>query len=49
MTENLKVIEFECECDFCGAKVANLWPVNAGLYAICRKCYDHIYGVGEEE
>ncbi len=37
------------ECDFCQAMVTNLWPVNAGLWAICRTCYDHIYGLGEEE
>lgn len=45
----MKVNETKYECDFCQALVTKLWPVNAGLWAICRKCYDHIYGRGEEE
>ena len=35
-------------CDFCDAHAPCLIPINDGLWAICRECYDHVYG-GDEE
>ena len=35
-------------CDFCDSHAPCLIPINDGIWAICRDCYDHVYG-GEEE
>ena len=26
------------ECDFCGAKSDHLYPINDGIWALCRTC-----------
>ncbi len=47
----------ECICDFCDRASDYLLPVNDGVWAICRACYDIEFGVvdriknsrGEEE
>jgi len=31
------------ECDFCGAKVPHLHPVNGGFWAICDLCMDYYF------
>ena len=38
-------------CDFCEITAPFLFPLNDGMWAICRDCYDHIYDEarGEEE
>lgn len=33
------------ECDFCTAKVPHLYPINDGLWAICKVCMDIYYTV----
>lgn len=40
--------ETEYECDFCEEKKPFLFPLNDGIWAVCRDCYDHVFG-GEEE
>jgi hypothetical protein len=32
------------ECDFCESKSEHLYPINDGLWAICKACYDLEYG-----
>ncbi len=32
------------ECDFCNRESEYLYPVNAGLWAICRECMEFEYG-----
>ncbi len=32
------------ECDFCDSKSEHLYPINDGLWAICKSCYDLEYG-----
>ena len=40
----------ECLCDFCDRASDYLLPINDGMWAICRACYDIEYqGRGEEE
>ncbi len=40
----VKVSETEYECDFCERKFAHLFPINGGLWAICRECMEFEYG-----
>ena len=40
----MKVSETEYECDFCERKAPHLFPINGGLWAICRECMEFEYG-----
>ena len=31
-------VKSESECDFCSAKTPHLYPINDGLWAICKVC-----------
>ncbi len=33
------------ECDFCGSESEHLYPINDGLWAICKVCMDIHYTV----
>ena len=33
------------ECDFCGSESEFLYPINDGLWAICKVCMDIHYSI----
>ncbi len=43
--EMLKVSETKYECDFCQGKSYALYPINDGLWAVCKVCMDLHYTI----
>ena len=36
--------ESKFECDFCGKMYPYLFPINGGLWTICKECMEFEYG-----